>query len=139
MIKEKLTFVYGHLAGFTIEMERQNLPRTQTQIMRFLILWIRINLPAMPEFEQQAVLAGHQRIYDLVIYHVPFIFSFRHLLIQDLPSPFVQNADGYKIGCGLDADIASDIRCVTEFGELGANSIERFSRILRRLFLITEY
>jgi hypothetical protein len=59
MKKEKLTFVYGHLAGFTIEMERQHFTRTETQEARLLIFGIRIRLAAMPEFKQQAVLAGH--------------------------------------------------------------------------------
>ena len=128
-----LHLIDQHLAVLAIEGQAQYLARPQPQVTRLLILWIRVGLTAVPEFEQQAVLAGHQTIYHLVIYHVPFIFSFRHLLIQDLPSPFVQNADGYKIGCGLDADIASDKRRVTEFGELGANSIERFVGVLRRL------
>lgn len=63
-------FIYQHLASLAVKTQCQFLTITKTQIARFLVLWIRIGLAAVPEFKQQAVFASHQTIYHLVIYHL---------------------------------------------------------------------
>ena len=62
LISAKKCLFHGHLAVFAVKMEFQHLSCFEAQITRFLIFRIRIGLPAMPQFEQEAVAASHQMI-----------------------------------------------------------------------------
>lgn len=54
--------IHQHFAFLAIEGKAENFTRTKAQKTGLLIWSIRIYLAAMPEFKQQAVLAGHQMI-----------------------------------------------------------------------------